>query len=248
MSQLIFNLSNMKQIQLIFLCFLFSVNLHAQSNYNQELQRAAKELSDKIIAAKKANVAILDFENSNRQVSELGSWLASTFATHLENSNNNSFTVKNRADLEKSLQQVKTENGNIVFDNATIQKLGVASGSDVIIYGEITLMDNEVTVNIRTKNISLNGTIGGTLISFTATPGMVEKYNNYLETTSGIKVTSIQGMTVTTGGSQTASGERITGKSKNTDCKERRTGDYCFKNNTSYKVQIDWRGGYNYTL
>ena len=202
----------------------------AQSSYNQELEKAATEIARKITVSGKKSVAVLDFENSNKQVSELGGWLASVFTTHLENNSNNEFVVKNRTDIEKAIQQIKSESGSGAYDSKTIQRLGEISGSDVIVYGEITLMDNEITVNIRTKNISLNSTIGGVLVSFEATDGMRTKYDNYIEDKS-----SSSGSAPSQGG---ASGEGTARISKNPNCRQDNTGDYCFTNTTKLNLTI----------
>ena len=205
--------------------------VNAQSSYSLELEKAAKGISQKIITSGKKSVAVLDFENSNKQTSELGSWLASVFTTHLENNSDDAFAVKNRTDIEKAIQQIKSESGSGAFDSKTIQRLGEISGSDVIVYGEITLMDNVITVNIRTKNISLNATIGGVLVNFTATEGMITKYDNYIETK-----TSSSGSTTTTNSG--ASGEGTARTSKNPNCKEKNIGDYCFQNNTKFNLTV----------
>jgi len=223
----------------ICLCIFYFAN--AQSSYNQELEKAAKEISQKIITSGKKSVAVLDFENSNTQISELGKWLAGVFTTHLENNSSDAFAVKNRTDIEKSIQQIKSESGSGAFDSKTIQRLGEISGSDVIVYGEITLMDNEITVNIRTKNISLNATIGGVLVTYTATDDMRTKYDNYIETK-----TSSSGNTTTTNSG--ASGEGTARTSKNPDSKEKNTGDYCFQNNTKFELTVTYeQSGYQGT-
>ena len=227
----------------ILLTFLILLNVvRAQSNYNQELEKAAKTISQKIASSGKKSVAVLDFENSNKQNSELGSWLASIFTTHLENNSENAFAVKNRSDIEKAIQQIKSESGSGAYDSKTIQRLGEISGSDVIIYGEITLMDDEITVNIRTKNISLNETIGGVLVNFSATEGMRTKYDNYIED----KPTGAASNT-----NNGASGEASDRTSKNPKCRENKTGDYCFQNNTKFALKVDFGaknefGGTNY--
>lgn len=219
-------------ISIIFILTFCNVS-NAQSTYTQELEKAAKEISQKITSSGKKSVAVLDFENSNKQISELGSWLASVFTTHLENSCNNEFVVKNRTDIEKAIQQIKSESGSGAFDSKTIQRLGEISGSDVIVYGEITLMDNEITVNIRTKNISLNATIGGVLISFLATEGMRTKYDNYIESKT---LSTPSGNTSSPNTSASYEGTART--SKNPDCKENKTGDYCFQNNTKFNLTV----------
>jgi len=234
----------MRYFGLIWLAFVsVSFVSNAQSDYNLELQKAADQISQKIIGAGKKSVAVLDFENSNSQISELGRWLANVFTTHLENASNGQFSVKNRTDIEKSIQQIKSETGSGAFDSKTIQRLGEISGSDVIAYGEITLMDNEITVNIRTKNISLNSVIGGVLISFTATDGMRTKYDNFLETTTA----SPSSNPVSAGIGSSFEGTART--SKDSNCKEKNTGDYCFQNNTkvSLIVKLVVRGGGAYS-
>ena len=223
----------MKKILLSLLVFLIAATvLQAQSTYNQELEKAANTITQKIITSGKKSVAVLDFENSNKVNSELGSWLASVFTTHLENSSNNLFVVKNRTDIEKAIQQIKSESGSGAFDSKTIQRLGEISGSDVIIYGEITLMDNEITVNIRTKNISLNATIGGVLVSFPATEGMKTKYDNYLETKP------VAGTITNPAGG--TSGEGTPRTYKNPNCREKNVGDYCFQNSTKVDLYVQF--------
>jgi hypothetical protein len=207
--------------------------LNAQSTYNQELEQAANEISQKITTSGKKNVAVLDFENSNNQISELGSWLASIFSTHLENSSVNGFTVKNRSDIEKAIQQIKSESGSGAFDSKTIQRLGEISGSDVIVYGELTLMDDEITVNIRTKNTSLNSSIGGVIVSFGATEGMRTKYENYIENNNSPAKSTVS--------NNLASGEGAERTSKSVNCKEQNTGDYCFTNKKNVLIEIYYK-------
>ena len=80
-------------IALSIIITFFNVS-NAQSSYNQELEKAAKEISQKIITSGKKSVAVLNFENSNTQISELGKWLAGVFTTHLENNSSDAFAVK----------------------------------------------------------------------------------------------------------------------------------------------------------
>ena len=117
----------------------------SQSNYNQQLEKSAITLATKIKSSGKRNVAVLDFENSNKQISELGCWLSGIFTTHLENNSTSAFSVKNNTDVAKAIQQIRTESGTGAFDSRSIQRLGEISGSDVIIYAIIALMDDEIT-------------------------------------------------------------------------------------------------------
>ena len=205
----------------------------SQNSYNQELEKAAQQVARKLSNNGSKSVAVLDFENSNKQISELGSWLANVFTTHLENNSNGAYSVKNRTDIEKAIQQIKSETGSGAFDSKTIQRLGEVSGSDVIVYGEITLMDNEITVNIRTKNISLNSAIGGVIVTFAATDGMRTKYDNYIESTTTPSVTASTP-------SNNSSGEATAKNSKNQNCREKQTGDYCFQNNTKFDLSVSF--------
>lgn len=211
---------------------VISVSVGAQT-YNTQLEQAAKQIAEKIKSVEKDKVAVLDFSNSDGRVCELGSWFASVFTTHLENASIGDFVVKNKADVEKALEQIKAESGSGAYDSRTIQRLGEISGSDVIVYGNITLMDNEVTVNIKTKDISLSKSIGGILKSFTATEGMRSKYDNC--ESNGNKVESGNFR------SNGPSGESSSSKSKDPNCQRNNTGDYCFKNSTKDKVVVTLR-------
>jgi hypothetical protein len=227
-------------IKIILSVLLLTVQLSclSQSDYNQQLEKAAISIADKIKAAGKKSIAVLDFENSNKQASELGSWLSSVFTTHLENNSGGVFSVKNNMDVTKAIQQIKTELGSGAFDSRSIQRLGEISGSDVIIYGIITLMDNDITVNIKAFNPSPGSQtpVGGTIVNFIATEGMRTKYDNYLEDKS-----SSPGS-----GSSSASGEGTARTSKNPNCKETNSGDYCFTNNTKVKLTVNATKDHHY--
>ena len=206
----------------------------SQSDYNQQLEKAAISITSKINAAGKQNIAVLDFENSNNQISELGSWLSGVFTTHLENTSAGAFSVKNNTDVAKAIQQIKTESGSGAFDTRSIQRLGEISGSDVVIYAIITLMDDHVTVNIKAVNPSAGSRtpIGGVLVSFFATEGMRTKYENYIDNT----VSSSEGNSNNTGA---ASGVGTDKKSKNPNCKQANTGDICFHNYTKVDLKVN---------
>jgi hypothetical protein len=231
----------MRQIILIILFLSFQWKCFSQSDYNQQLEKAAISIAEKIKFAGKKSVAVLDFENSNKQISELGGWLSGVFTTHLENNSGGAFSVKNNTDVVKAIQQIKTESGSGAFDSRSIQRLGEISGSDVVIYAIITLMDDQITVNIKAVNPSAGNPtpIGGTLVNFNATEGMRTKYDNYIED-----------KTATTSGGQnnnsTASSEGTARTCKNPNCKEEKTGDYCFQNNTSKKLTVKMVQNYRY--
>lgn len=200
------------------------------------MKSAATEMSDKIVASEKNKVAVLNFKNSDGHTSELGSWLTSVFTTYLENSDNN-ILVTNSADVEKVLSEISGNGGKEGFDTKTLNRVSELTKSDVILYGEINLMDNEVVVSIRSKVISTNKTIGGVVVSFSATEGMLTKYDKHLDTKPlEDKSTEIA--------KPIALEERGPKPSKNPDCKLWKTGDYCFENKTNYNLKIYfWRTG-----
>jgi len=221
---------NMRHLILLLSFIIINGSVFSQSDYSQQLEKAATSIATKIKNAGKTNVAVLDFENSNKQISELGSWLSAVFTTHLENNANGAFSVKNNTDVSKAVQQIKTESGSGAFDSRSIQRLGEISGSDVVIYAIITLMDDQISVNIKAF-VPTGGTqtsIGGTIVNFLATEGMRTKYDNYIETKS-----SQEG----TGG---VSHEGTAKKSKDPNCKEKQTGDYCFQNDTKFNLSVSF--------
>lgn len=223
----------MRYINLTLVFLIIHGMVISQTDYNQQLEKAAISIANKIKATGKKNIAVLDFENSNKQISELGSWLSGVFTTHLENNSGGAFSVKNNTDVVKAIQQIKTESGSGAFDSRSIQRLGEISGSDVVIYGIITLMDNDITVNIKAVNPSAGNQtpIGGNLVSFYATDGMRTKYDNFLEDKPSSPTGSQQA-------SGSASGEGTARTSKNPNCKENNTGDICFNNLLKIKVQV----------
>ncbi len=208
----------------------------SQSDYNQQLEKAAISIASKIKAIGKQNIAVLDFENSNKQISELGSWLSGVFTTHLENTSDGAFSVKNNTDVVKAIQQIKTESGSGDFDSKFIQRLGEISSSDVVIYAIITLMDDEVTVNVKAVNPSAGSQtpIGGILVSFFATEGMRTKYQNYIENAASAFAGNSDNIAA-------PSGVGTDKKSKNADCKQANTGDICFHNNTKVDLIVNAR-------
>lgn len=223
----------MKRLITCGILLLFSYTVSAQSDYNEQLEKAAIAISDKIIQSGKKSTAVLEFENSNKQMSELGRWLSSVFTTHLENNSSGSFAVKNSIDVSKAVQQIKSEMGSGIFESRSIQRLGELSGSDVIIYGIITLMDDDLSINIKAVNPSggIATPIGGKIVTFKATEGMRAKYDNYFEDETGDE----ESKPVNTG---KASGEGTARTSKNPNCKQTNTGDFCFVNNTRLKLYI----------
>jgi curli biogenesis system outer membrane secretion channel CsgG len=123
------------------LLFVFAVmfsftSLWATTGYEKEIDNISKTMADKIAAAGKKKVAVVDFTDLQGNVTELGRFIAEEFFTSLLIAKKG-FTVIDRTHLNALLKEHKLSAKGLI-DPTTAKKLGKIAGPEALITGTLT--------------------------------------------------------------------------------------------------------------
>ncbi|MCP4353785.1 MAG: hypothetical protein GY795_50705 [Desulfobacterales bacterium] len=137
-----------KYMQLIFLATAFyMVAVCNSSAYETEIKKLSETMADKIAAAKKAKVAVVDFTNLQGDVTELGRFIAEEFSVALSGAGKG-FKVVNRTHLKSIVKENKLSVTGLI-DPDTARKLGKIAGVDALITGTLTPFGDSVRISVQ---------------------------------------------------------------------------------------------------
>jgi TolB-like protein len=119
--------------------FLFS--------YEKEIKTISQELAKKIEEAGKKSIAVVDFNDLQGNITELGRFLAEEFSTALVSSGKG-FEVVDRTHLKSILAEHKLSTTGLI-DPQTARKLGQIVGVEAIITGTITPFGDSVRLSVK---------------------------------------------------------------------------------------------------
>jgi TolB-like protein len=119
--------------------FLFS--------YEKEIKTISQELAQKIEESKKKSLAVVDFNDLQGNITELGRFLAEEFSNALVNSGKG-FEVVDRTHLRSILKEHKLSSTGLI-DPQTARKLGQIAGVEAIVTGTITPFGDSVRLSIK---------------------------------------------------------------------------------------------------
>ena len=110
--------------------------------YEQEINSLSTATAEKISAAGKKTIAVVDFTDLQGNVTELGRFLAEEFSVALAGTSKG-FEVVDRTNLKSLLVEHKLASKGII-DPQTARKLGQIAGVDALITGTITPFGDRV--------------------------------------------------------------------------------------------------------
>ncbi len=114
---------------------------------DSQIAKIADSLVSQIKASGKKKVTVLDFTDLQGNTSELGRFIAEQISVDLVEKRDG-FSIMDRANLKTILDEHKlTIEGLVEPENA--KKLGQFSGVDAIILGNVTPLDNEVSITAK---------------------------------------------------------------------------------------------------
>ena len=115
--------------------------------YEQEINSLSNALAEKIAAASKKTIAVVDFTDLQGNVTELGRFLAEEFSVALAGTSKG-FEVVDRTHLKSILAEHKLSATGLI-DAQTARKLGQIAGVEVIITGTITPFGDSIRISVK---------------------------------------------------------------------------------------------------
>ena len=134
------------------LLFVFTVifsftSLWASTGYEKEIENISKTMAEKIAAAGKKKVAVVDFTDLQGNVTELGRFIAEEFSISLASAGKG-FTVVDRTHLKSILEEHKLSAKGLI-DPATARKLGKIAGVEALVTGTLTPFGDSVRIAVK---------------------------------------------------------------------------------------------------
>ena len=122
-------------------------SLFELSAQDKDVRALASTLADGLSKSSKKSVAVVDFNDLQGNVTELGRYLAEQLSVALATSNKG-IEVVDRTHLKTLLQQNKLGSSGII-DPATARKLGQIAGVDVLVTGTLTPFSDSVQLAVK---------------------------------------------------------------------------------------------------
>ena len=132
--------------------------------YEQELRRLSGEMAQKISAAQKSTLAVVDFTDLQGDVTALGRFLAEEFSVALAGAGQG-FRVIDRTHLTIILREHKLAESGVI-DPSTARQLGKIAGVQALITGSLTPFGDSVRIAVKildTESAALVGSASGNI-------------------------------------------------------------------------------------
>ncbi|NIM13457.1 MAG: hypothetical protein GTO45_15190 [Candidatus Aminicenantes bacterium] len=155
----------------LFLILGLSIQLFLFS-YEKEIKNISQELAQKIGEAGKKTVAIVDFNDLQGNVMELGRFLSEELSVAISASGKG-FEVVDRLHLKALLKEHKLSFTGLI-DKKSTQKLGQIAGVDALITGTITPFGDSVRVTVKILDVNTAKLIGAVTANIPKTKAIEE--------------------------------------------------------------------------
>ncbi len=142
------------------------------SGYQREVQAAADAVSEKLAAAGKRSVAVVDFTDLQGTSTELGRFLAEEISVALV-SGSRPLEVVDRTHLKVLVQENKLSATGLI-DPATAKKLGQIAGVDAIVTGTLTPFGDTVRLTLKVLDTATARIVAATTAEIPKTKAIEE--------------------------------------------------------------------------
>ncbi len=119
----------------------------AGQSYDQQVRTLCASITDKLVAANKKSIAVVDFTDLDGNVMRLGRFLAEEVSVALA-SQAKGFEVIERNQLKVILQEHKLSASGII-DPQTARQLGRIAGAEAIVTGSLTPFGDSVRMSVK---------------------------------------------------------------------------------------------------
>jgi TolB-like protein len=154
---------------------IFIIGLSTQLflfSYEKEIKTISQELAQKIEGAGKKSVAIVDFNDLQGNVLELGRFLSEELSVAISSSGKG-FEVVDRVHLKALLKEYKLSFTGLI-NKESAQKLGQIAGVDALITGTITPFGDSVRITVKILDINTAKLIGAVTANIPKTKAIEE--------------------------------------------------------------------------
>jgi TolB-like protein len=138
---------------MLFICLsLFSLSdVYPSTDFEKEIDQLSNKIAEKIAAAGKKKIAVVDFTDIDGSITELGRFTAEEFSTSLAGSKKE-FIVIDRFHLKTILKEHKLSSTGLIDQN-TARQLGKLAGVDALVTGTLTPLGESVRINVKVLDI-----------------------------------------------------------------------------------------------
>lgn len=138
---------------LIVVCLFtfFIMKVYSSTDFEKEIDQLSGKIAEKIAAANKKKLAVVDFTDLDGSITELGRFLAEEFSTSLAGIGKG-FIVVDRIHLKTLLKEHNLSSTGLIDQN-TVRQLGKIAGVDVLVTGSLTPLGENVRINVKVLDI-----------------------------------------------------------------------------------------------
>jgi hypothetical protein len=202
----------MKKYSIIIALLMFGFTCFSQRPFDKALKNISNDLASKLKLQDKEKVVVLFITDIKKTVTSGGKYLADIISYNLVN--DTVFKVFERDNLSMIAEAKELiDEGYVTVEKS--KTLGKLLSVNAIIVGTYTIFDNTVKLSLKALSTYNGASIAASMMDL---PLDVDAGVLF-----GIKILS--------------PGENA---SRNPNCKEKNTGDYCFQNSTRFSIIVDF--------
>lgn len=206
----------MKTKLLTLLLLLVNVAFTFAQNFEDEIEKSAREMAVKLNHSGNIDVAIYPFYAAEESYADLSVLISEELSIDISKYKTG-FKIIDRSYLEQMMQEHRLNSEGLI-DPKTAKKFGMIIAADYYVTGKVYLIDDKVRVQIFVINTETGERLYSDFAKF-----FLDKT---LATIAGIK------------NYKEVKDESDLYESKNPKCAEQNVGNYCFVNNTNHTIYI----------
>lgn len=216
----------MNKIKLLWVIFFICPYFFfAQNDFNKKLNELASQLATKLSEKGKTKIAVWDFTDLDGNINNLGKYVSETLSVYLTNATGN-IKVVDRNHLNTILKEHQLKSDGFI-DVKTAKQLGKIIQVGAIVTGKITVFRNAINLTMKVLDTETADIIAASANDL--------PLNDNLRDILGIPSNSPnRGFNRPLNSNESYNNPTTV----NSDCIEKKTGDYCFFNNTNITVRV----------
>ncbi len=209
-------------------CFTFS-----QSTFDKSLTEVSTDIAGKLNLKNKKRIVVLYVTDLNKSQTIAGKYIADVISVNIVNDQGN-FEVFDRENLS-GIAEAKKMIAEGYIDAEKVKELGKILAVDAIVIGNYTVLTTTLKLTLKALDVNSGFVIAATMrdLPITDDTGAL----------LGINVGSSNNNT-NRGFNNPINSDELINNPGTVDmkCKENKTGDYCFTNNTAFSLKVTISG------
>jgi TolB-like protein len=173
----------MRRVISIFFAAVLLAPFSAATAYEKEIKGISSDIAERVSAAGKKTIAVVDFTDLQGNITELGRFIAEELSVDLTLSAKG-FEVVDRQHLSSILKEHKLSAAGLVDPN-TVKKLGQIAGVDAIVTGSVTPFGDSIRVTCKVIATDTAKVIGASKSDIAKTKAIEELLGRGIESGVG---------------------------------------------------------------